>query len=125
MKSDQGYKGVWINAEDLIIWAMDKTNDEVGLIMRQIVGSLKNKASDEILKHSFIDGIIKGTAKRTSLAPSVRKKVLAAGRCAFCGTTEKLTVDHIKPYSKGGTHDIENLQCLCLRCNITKSDKYE
>lgn len=37
---------------------------------------------------------------------------------------EKLTVDHKKPYSRGGTDDIDNLQCLCSKCNIKKANIY-
>jgi len=32
------------------------------------------------------------------------------------------TLDHIKPRSKGGTNDDDNLQLLCRRCNRAKSD---
>lgn len=40
--------------------------------------------------------------------------------CKHCGTTEKLTVDHIVPRSRGGTNDINNLQILCRACNSRK-----
>lgn len=36
-----------------------------------------------------------------------------------------MTVDHIKPKSKGGTYDIENLDPMCATCNTKKSNKYE
>lgn len=31
-------------------------------------------------------------------------------------------LDHIIPVSKGGTHTKENVQCLCRKCNLEKSD---
>jgi 5-methylcytosine-specific restriction endonuclease McrA len=34
-----------------------------------------------------------------------------------------LHVDHIKPRSLGGTNDPDNLQTLCRKCNIGKSNK--
>jgi predicted restriction endonuclease len=47
-------------------------------------------------------------------------------RCQLCGATpqdgSKLHVDHIFPWSEGGETVIENLQILCDRCNIGKSD---
>jgi len=55
-----------------------------------------------------------------------RALVLARdGKCVMCGVTAKdavLHVDHIIPRSKGGTNDIDNLQALCARCNLGKSD---
>ena len=44
-------------------------------------------------------------------------------RCRECGATNKQTqlhVDHIKPVSKGGTNDLDNLQTLCEKCNMAK-----
>ena len=31
-----------------------------------------------------------------------------------------LTVDHVLPRIRGGTHDLSNLQWLCLGCNVRK-----
>ncbi len=43
--------------------------------------------------------------------------------CKFCGTRENLSIDHVRPESKGGTLDIENLQTLCRSCNSKKNTK--
>jgi 5-methylcytosine-specific restriction endonuclease McrA len=51
-----------------------------------------------------------------------KAKVLAVGRCAWCGTTRQLTVDHIVPLIKGGSNALNNLQCLCKACNNVKGD---
>ncbi|RKN56241.1 HNH endonuclease [Micromonospora costi] len=37
-----------------------------------------------------------------------------------CGATTDLTVDHVHPWSKGGTDDLDNLQLLCRPCNSRK-----
>lgn len=45
------------------------------------------------------------------------------GRCAKCGKKRKLTIDHVIPLSKGGTHTADNVQGLCRHCNATKFTK--
>jgi hypothetical protein len=54
--------------------------------------------------------------------------------CKICGDRVDMTlrkpsvwgpsVDHITPWSKGGTHDLANLQLAHLWCNQAKSAKY-
>lgn len=46
-------------------------------------------------------------------------------KCAYCGRRKQLkhtTIDHIIPLSKGGTDDIDNLQCTCKMCNRLKDN---
>ncbi len=43
--------------------------------------------------------------------------------CAYCESTKNLTVDHIKPKSKGGKNTWENLITSCFDCNAKKGDK--
>ena len=47
-------------------------------------------------------------------------------KCKGCGLIsphkKDFQIDHIKPMAKGGKTVRENLQLLCLKCNITKSD---
>ena len=49
------------------------------------------------------------------------------GICRKCHVNEKyksMDVDHIKPISKGGTNNIDNLQLLCRYCNVKKGNKF-
>lgn len=56
----------------------------------------------------------------------LEKEILKLYRseCACCGSRENITMDHIIPISRGGTHGIGNLQPLCLTCNLSKSTKF-
>lgn len=44
-------------------------------------------------------------------------------KCIACGSSEKLSMDHIVPLSKGGLHTIDNVQPLCFSCNCRKGTK--
>jgi hypothetical protein len=60
-----------------------------------------------------------------ALPETKRQEILDrdGGRCLECGATEDLTIDHIVPRSKGGTHDDDNLRTLCRRCNSAKNNR--
>lgn len=58
------------------------------------------------------------------LNDSIKRKVFERdGRyCAVCGCSEKLCIDHIIPVSRGGFTVLDNLQVLCEKCNLQKSN---
>ncbi len=46
------------------------------------------------------------------------------GKCVLCSATDELHFDHILPYAKGGTSlTAGNVQLLCARHNLEKSDR--
>jgi len=74
----------------------------------------------------------KDNARRMSRDPSLRLRFKVMKRdnfaCRSCGASPAkdpsvvLHVDHIKAWAKGGETVLENLQTLCSKCNIWKSD---
>lgn len=44
-------------------------------------------------------------------------------KCLCCNEEKELRPDHVIPISKGGDHNIENIQPLCLHCNLVKGVK--
>jgi 5-methylcytosine-specific restriction endonuclease McrA len=44
-------------------------------------------------------------------------------KCVYCGSKDKLTLDHLIPKSKGGRNDWNNLVTCCDTCNKKKGDK--
>jgi 5-methylcytosine-specific restriction endonuclease McrA len=40
--------------------------------------------------------------------------------CSACGTMENLSIDHIIPISRGGSHSVGNMMTLCRPCNASK-----
>ena len=60
---------------------------------------------------------------RKSLGRRVRKRILKGKKCAACGSSSPLVVDHIIPICRGGTSEDNNLQALCIGCNQKKGKK--
>ncbi len=102
--------------------------------------TLVDRGKAEILEHSP-DGI--RTATRVLPRPSVirlayqvkrpRPQVRLSRReiflrddytCQYCGTrTRELTLDHVVPKHRGGTHSWDNLVSACRSCNHRKGAK--
>ncbi len=67
----------------------------------------------------------KGSFYESPAWQSLRYETLKKYRkCCLCGNADKLNVDHIKPRSKYPelALDPKNLQTLCQRCNLAKSN---
>ena len=60
------------------------------------------------------------------LSNTIRNRIYARdGRvCKECGATHGLSIDHIVPVSRGGNSTDDNLQVLCLGCNVRKGNKF-
>ena len=52
-----------------------------------------------------------------------RVKLQTGQICNYCGSTEKLALDHIFPQKYGGQDNAENLIFACKTCNSSKGKK--
>jgi 5-methylcytosine-specific restriction endonuclease McrA len=59
------------------------------------------------------------------LPPVNRREVFRRDNhtCQYCGSTRKLTLDHVIPRSRGGTHTWDNVVAACEPCNSRKGDR--
>lgn len=68
--------------------------------------------------------------QRAKMTPRLRYRILRRDGfvCQICGRGQAdgvvLHVDHIKPVSKGGKTEPDNLRTLCDRCNLGKGALY-
>lgn len=67
----------------------------------------------------------KASGRKRGITPSVARAVQARDGmwCVYCkGMTLYPQIDHVFPWSRGGSDDIENLVVACLYCNTEKAD---
>ena len=65
--------------------------------------------------------------KRKNISKNIRWAIWERDNftCLHCGSRRDLVLDHIHPWSKGGSDDYLNLQTLCGSCNSKKRDRVE
>ena len=63
-------------------------------------------------------------SRRWKMPPVSRWEVFRCDShtCRYYGSTKKLTLDHVLPRSKGGTHTWNNVVAACECCNSAKGD---
>lgn len=66
-----------------------------------------------------------GTERIWKVPPVNRREVLKRDRhsCQYCGSTRNLTLDHVLPKSRGGSHSWDNVVTACSHCNSCKGDR--
>ena len=89
----------------------------------------KKKLQREVYKELVEEGYIHKQQNYDSSREPIPQDVMDSvwnrdsGKCVKCGSQESLEFDHIIPFSKGGANTYRNLQILCKKCNIEKSNK--
>jgi len=89
----------------------------------------KPKRKKMVVENPELDPKPKQNKRSRYIPASIRVSVLTRDnyKCRFCGrssTQIQLEVDHIKPFSQGGSHEMNNLQTLCIDCNRGKGARH-
>lgn len=105
--------------------------DNTEIIVGEVVDG-KAKFFDEgtIVTSKLENTVSNGHKTKREIGLQLRFKVFKRDnfKCCLCGAspakdpTVELHVDHIIPWAKGGETTLDNLQTLCSKCNIGKSD---
>lgn len=58
------------------------------------------------------------------IRPEKRARIYArdGNSCVYCGSARSLSLDHLRPRSRGGTNAATNLVTACLRCNVERGN---
>lgn len=60
--------------------------------------------------------------KEYRILPKELHKIYSSS-CWACGTSQNISLDHILPLSRGGTHSVGNMLSLCRGCNSSKGNR--
>ena len=105
----------------------NKEQIEKDKIKAKLLEKKKKREIEELALQELIDEgeIFPEANKRPPIPKDVVDTVWNrdGGKCVYCGSNENLHLDHIIPFSKGGDTSVENLQLLCQKCNLEKSNK--
>ncbi|ODN68237.1 HNH endonuclease [Methylophaga muralis] len=113
-----GYNGLFHLVDS---WCESDGKREVFKFRLEAIEELSDNSSP-------VDSMFKATKHRRIIPTHVKLEVWKrdVGKCTICGSKDELHFDHILPYSKGGTSlKAENVQLLCARHNLQKSDRIE
>lgn len=74
-----------------------------------------------MIRARLYSGLNKNTMNLGSLAEDERLKMILPQVCCYCGSRERLSIDHLIPRQRGGTDSGDNLVWACRSCNSSKS----
>lgn len=80
--------------------------------------------ASQILKRHKRDQATLEACDGTITPPVLLGLYARAKVCGYCGNamrSNNKSLDHLVPISRGGVHGIENVEVVCLGCNITKN----
>ena len=97
-------------------WMWRIGNGNGGTVLNEIRSAYTRKGFDITSEANGIEG------KRKPIPIKLRAEVFRRDNhlCLRCGAEDDLSIDHIVPVSKGGQNTIDNLQTLCMPCNVSK-----
>ncbi len=76
-----------------------------------------------IIRAKLLKGLQSGNMNMRTIFDDEKVKLQTGQICNYCGSNEKLALDHIFPQKYGGKDDAENLIFACRVCNSSKGKK--
>jgi hypothetical protein len=76
-----------------------------------------------MIRAKLFKGLKEGTMNMRTIFDDEKIKLQTGQMCNYCGSAEKLALDHIFPQKYGGQDNAENLIFACRTCNSSKGKK--
>lgn len=83
-------------------------------------GCQRYTRSHHIIRSRLFHGLVSGRMSMRSLYEDERLKLVLPHACAYCGSLDRLCLDHLIPRIKGGPDDADNILWACRSCNGSK-----
>lgn len=83
----------------------------------------KYGAFNYMIRSRLFKGLNEGTMSMRTIFDDEKIKLETGQICNYCGSQDKLSLDHIFPRKLGGKDDAENLIYACRTCNSSKGKK--
>jgi 5-methylcytosine-specific restriction endonuclease McrA len=95
-------------------------------LQRALIKAWGKRNSEKIREYKRRHEATKRASRLIALNPLTlpgKKTVLAVfgNLCAYCGDSQKLSIDHVLPVSRGGLDEAGNILPACKRCNSSKN----
>ena len=117
----------YVNSDDNEVSPPSNNSEQQTKVETRIT---QHKQSDFVEREESVVDSTKNHKTNRDINLRLRFKVMARDnfKCCMCGRSPAtdpsvvLHIDHIKPWAKGGETTMDNLQTLCSKCNLGKSD---
>jgi 5-methylcytosine-specific restriction endonuclease McrA len=76
-----------------------------------------------MIRNRLFHGLLSGRMSIRSLYDDERLKMVLPQACAYCGSRENLSLDHLIPRSRGAKDESDNLVWACRSCNSSKRNR--
>lgn len=95
-----------------------------GLKALRVAGLIEGDETGYRLSGEFLPGSVR-YKNRQPIRLDLRARVYERDgrRCRYCGSGDRLALDHLVPYARGGATDERNLVTVCQPCNSRKGSR--
>ncbi len=106
--------------EELIFWSYSNLAMAHTAVER---GQEKYGTFNYIIRSKLFKGLKDGTMSMRTIFDDEKVKLETGMICNYCGSNEKLSLDHVFAQKRGGKDDADNLIFACRSCNSSKGKK--